>query len=113
MTEINATIAASAPTGKVDAELSIKDQPLRVSVNVPDEPIGLSEIVPLARQLADEIVRRTVANIRREGKSISCRKRCTACCSYRRPALGSGAVSPEGRAARHVGEAGTVRCIPL
>ncbi len=82
MTEINATIAASTPTGKVDAELSIKDQPLRVSVNVPHEPIGLSEIVPLARQLADEIVRRTVANIRREGKSISCRKRCTACCSY-------------------------------
>ncbi len=82
LTEINATITASAPTGEIDAELSIKGQFLRVRVNVPDEPIGLAEIVPLARQLTDEVVRRTVASIGRDGQSISCRKGCPACCNY-------------------------------
>lgn len=52
--------------------------PARVSI--PDIPMTLGHIVPPTQQLADGCVRLAVNAARREGRDISCRKGCGACC---------------------------------
>jgi len=67
---------------KVRLELDIFGQPFRRQVLVLDKRATLSEVVPLARYLADEIAGQTIRRARALGESVPCKKGCCACCSH-------------------------------
>lgn len=76
--------AISTPTGavKFDAELRILGEPLNIHAEVLDAPASLADIVPLARQIADEVSRRSARSAQGGGLSVPCSKGCAACCRY-------------------------------
>ncbi len=49
-------------------------------IEVSDEPLRLSEIVPLVHDLAGKVIGLALDRVRREGKRISCAAGCCACC---------------------------------
>jgi len=82
VTGISATI--STPTGAVrlEAELTIFGEATTVRAEVLDAPAGLADVVPLARQIADEVSRRAIHAALGEGHTVLCAKGCSACCRY-------------------------------
>ena len=65
----------------IGPELDIFGHPLRLQVNVTKEHARLADIVPLARTVSDKLVSAVLARVRKEQKSVACRKGCSACCS--------------------------------
>ncbi len=66
----------------IDVNLEIFDEPLTGQILVADRPAGLAEVVPVARSLSDEIVRRVIKHRKRTGLNVTCKKDCAACCRY-------------------------------
>lgn len=60
--------------------LTIFGQPVQAELTVPAGPTGGDVLVPIARELAEYLTGRMVAAVEHDGKSISCRKGCGACC---------------------------------
>ncbi len=82
MAVINATIGGSTAATEIDAKLRLAGEELNVHVAVPETPVSLADIVPLAQKLADWIAQSATCRQKAEGKAISCRKDCSACCRY-------------------------------
>jgi Fe-S-cluster containining protein len=61
-------------------KLASSDWEMRFQVSVPEEPIALQELLPLAQNLSNAIVNATVQEIEARGGKISCCKGCGACC---------------------------------
>ena len=76
--------AISTPTGAVDfdVELRIAGEGLAIHAQVLDAPASLADVVPLARQLADELSRRAARMTKARGLHVPCAKGCSACCRY-------------------------------
>ncbi|MCD6365882.1 MAG: hypothetical protein J7M14_08405 [Planctomycetes bacterium] len=76
--------AAAAPATHVpvDAEMRIFGQALRVRILATRGPARTADMVPLARDLANELVRMAADNVRLGGMAPSCHKGCSACCRY-------------------------------
>lgn len=70
--------ASQTVTGRV--RLRIAGEPVAVEVTVPAGPTPLGELLPVFQGLTDAVVDRAVARVEREGKTISCRAGCGACC---------------------------------
>lgn len=66
--------------GRVRIELKLLDEPLRIDAPTPPEPARLDELLPLMYAVDDAAIDRAVARAGREGRSVSCRKGCSACC---------------------------------
>ena len=66
----------------IELRLEILGEDLCARLPVADEPLGLGDLVPMARGIADEIVSRTVQRAASAGQPVSCRKGCGACCHY-------------------------------
>jgi hypothetical protein len=64
-------------------KLASPDWEMGFQVNVPESPIAIRELLPLAQNLANAIVDATVREIETRGEKISCCKAANAC----RPAL--------------------------
>ena len=64
------------------AEFTIEGDGLRVTcrVTVPSGPARVGELLPVARALADGVVRETCRSVEAAGEKISCTKGCGACC---------------------------------
>jgi Fe-S-cluster containining protein len=68
-------------TETVDAELRIGNHRVRFSAQFVNEMIELHELLPLFQSVTDKVVEIAVADASEEGKQISCRSGCGACCS--------------------------------
>ena len=66
----------------VDLALDIETPlgPIRGRVNVEKRPMGLADLVPMAQELTDLLARRAIQRVEQEGKELSCRAGCGACC---------------------------------
>lgn len=53
-----------------------------ISIQMLDRFAGLSDLIPLAWALSDVIMDAVLDRARRQGKKISCQKKCAACCDY-------------------------------
>lgn len=71
---------AGPETVTLNAVLSLGDVKVRAGITVPTRPVPLSEFLPIFRSLAEAVVGRAVQAVEKDGKSVSCRKGCGACC---------------------------------
>jgi len=81
---VDEAAAAGGPAGgavRVEAELPLPDEVLKIAADVPDRRARLIDLVPVARSICDRIVAMAAAGSEAAGKPISCRKGCNACCS--------------------------------
>ena len=53
-----------------------------ISIQILEQFARLSDLVPLARALCDDMVREVIDHSRMQGKKPVCGKKCSACCSY-------------------------------
>ncbi len=73
------------PSGSLDSvtaeiELGIGNLQIRAKMEVPAGPTKVSELLPLAQSLANHVVHLTVLEVEEQGKKITCKKGCGACC---------------------------------
>jgi Fe-S-cluster containining protein len=61
-------------------KLSIGDFQLDAQVTVPTKPTPLRVMLPMVHALADAVVDVAVKSVQEEGKTVSCKKGCGACC---------------------------------
>ncbi len=66
----------------VRLELDIFGHPLRIGISFADRPAGLAELVPMARQITDRIIRLITRKLNWSGRKIACQKGCAHCCYY-------------------------------
>ncbi len=53
---------------------------LRTKMSVPNGPMQLSDLLPLARSFADAVMSAAISMVEDQGKRISCQKGCGVCC---------------------------------
>lgn len=73
------------PGHTIEIKLELPAEPLVLSARVPAGPMGLADVVPLARKICDLAVSRCVWRQKALGRGPSCRKGCSACCHYMVP----------------------------
>jgi Fe-S-cluster containining protein len=61
-------------------DLTVVGRKVRFQLNVPAGPTRPVELLPVFRSLTDAFVRIAVENAQAEGRTVSCRKGCGACC---------------------------------
>lgn len=73
----------AAPREMINAEFALEGEDLsfRSRVAIPKGPTNVSELLPLARALADAVVRETCKALNDAGESVSCKAGCGACCN--------------------------------
>src|SRR5207253_2092318 len=74
------TPMTEAGTATVDLEATIGSCELKMSVSVPAGPTKLDELLPLLQILSDNVVAAAEREGEQQGKCVSCRKGCGACC---------------------------------
>ena len=67
-------------TATVDVELTIGDRRLNTKVTVPAGPTQLIDLLPIVDRVADAIVDSAVDEAAQQGRTVSCKKGCGACC---------------------------------
>jgi Fe-S-cluster containining protein len=67
-------------TESINAELRIGDENIRFSADITNQPIHVYDLLPLFQNVASKVVEISVREIEAQGKSISCKKGCDACC---------------------------------
>lgn len=68
--------------GNLSLRVQVFGESLEVPVRGGEAPLRLSELVPIARRLADRITDWTIRAACHAGKPPSCRAGCSACCRY-------------------------------
>jgi Fe-S-cluster containining protein len=71
---------ASQELVRAQVTLSGPDWEIRTAMSVPAGPTRLVELLPLARSFADAVMSSAAKLVAEQGKQISCRKGCGACC---------------------------------
>jgi methyltransferase-like protein/Fe-S-cluster containining protein/2-polyprenyl-3-methyl-5-hydroxy-6-metoxy-1,4-benzoquinol methylase len=75
------TTAQDAPaTVTALLKMSIAGRPIEARIEVPEGPTTPRQLLPILQRLADEAVEATHSQVAQEGKAISCRAGCGACC---------------------------------
>lgn len=80
-----------------EAELTLFGQPLQLKLDVPDVRVRLADIIPVARDICDQVVAISAGHAESQGKTISCTKGCSACCGVYLPAMSRAGGLPSGR----------------
>ncbi len=65
---------------RANLHLRILGQDRTVSVDVPQGPARLGDLLPAAQQLCNEATAASVERVEAQGRKITCRKGCGACC---------------------------------
>ncbi len=60
--------------------VTVGGQPLEMQMTVPADPVKPHRMLPVFQQMSNVLVDRSVSAVESEGKSISCKKGCGACC---------------------------------
>ena len=63
-----------------NAVLNIGGLKVKAAMTVPTRPVPLSDLLPILRTLAGTVVDQAVAEVTKDGLTVSCRKGCGACC---------------------------------
>jgi Fe-S-cluster containining protein len=63
-----------------NAVLNLGGTRVKAALTVPTRPVPLGDLLPMLRMLTEAIVAQGVETERSEGKTVSCRKGCGACC---------------------------------
>jgi len=71
---------ATHKTISIGVDLTFGNRRLRAKVPMPAGPVRRSDMLPLLQDLADAVVAEAVANVHKQGQSISCKQGCAACC---------------------------------
>lgn len=75
---------AAAPVGDevatADLRVTIGGERMHLAVSVPNGPARVGDLLPVFRGLAEAVVGVGVRAVERDGKAISCRAGCWACC---------------------------------
>jgi Fe-S-cluster containining protein len=79
------TIKRKSDISIIDFELNILGKQLNFNAGVAKRQARLADIVPLARTVCTKIIDAVAESTFRKGVGISCRKNCSACCSYLTP----------------------------
>jgi len=69
-----------AETITANVALNLSGSPLRASITVPTQVFELHDLLPTVRSLSESIIGEAVKAERAQGRSISCRSGCGACC---------------------------------
>jgi Fe-S-cluster containining protein len=72
--------AGSIPLVTITVNLTISGQPLEGKITVPAGPTTARQMLPVFQSLAEVVVDLGVKAVEAEGKTISCKKGCGACC---------------------------------
>lgn len=70
----------SQPHELIPVELTVLGARVRGQARIPAAPVPLEELLPVFRMLTDAVVNISVKAAEQQGKTISCRKGCGACC---------------------------------
>lgn len=62
------------------AQLSVGGEPLEINFTVPSKPVKLGRMLPVFQRLSDTFNNIGIAGLAAEGKEISCKAGCGACC---------------------------------
>jgi Fe-S-cluster containining protein len=77
---LSAVSDPNAATATANVPVKVCGQALQLELTVPTEPVALQKLLPVFQGLTNAVMDVAVAGVEREGKSISCRKGCGACC---------------------------------
>jgi Fe-S-cluster containining protein len=66
----------------IKTELQVAEKLVPLAIRIPDKPIPLSDIVPLARAICDTLCSVVLSSLASYGNFIPCRKGCCVCCRY-------------------------------
>ncbi len=66
----------------IDLEFDIAGETMQFRIGVTEEQMKLADIVPLAQLVEKKIIEEVIARIERDGGRVTCRRGCSACCSY-------------------------------
>ena len=77
---LSATLAPDAPAAIGHVTVRIGDDLIPISVTVPNDPTGFEPLLPIFQGFLAVMSARAVANVEADGKEISCRAGCGACC---------------------------------
>jgi Fe-S-cluster containining protein len=69
-------------TELIATTIDIADTSIHLKIGVTDDPVRLSDIVPLARAISDRFSAAFRDNLVKNHKSVPCHKGCSACCNY-------------------------------
>jgi Fe-S-cluster containining protein len=72
--------SSSAEIATVNVRANVGGYELKMSVNVPAGPTRLDDLVPLLQILSDKVVAAAEHEAHEQGRCISCREGCGACC---------------------------------
>ncbi len=78
---LSARPAEGEPVVEGRVSLAIGGRPLEIEIEAPAGPTTLEAVMPVFRGLTNLLVARAEARMEAQGKAISCRKGCGACCS--------------------------------
>jgi len=67
-------------SGKVT--IMIQDQPIEMEMTVPTQPIKARRVLPIIQKMSDSFVKVGEDEVVAQGKEISCKKGCGACCNH-------------------------------
>jgi Fe-S-cluster containining protein len=65
---------------KIAFDMELGQERIRVSGSVPEAPVPARRMLPFFQQIADQVVGAAVREVEREGKTVSCKAGCGACC---------------------------------
>jgi Fe-S-cluster containining protein len=80
MTAPEASSPQAVRAVRIRLDLQIGGDRLTAEAAVPDRPMQMLELLPLARHLEDGLVRMAAHRAAAEGRAVSCRAGCGACC---------------------------------
>ncbi len=72
--------ASPSETVRIDFTLAINGEPLAMAAEVPTSPTNLTQLLPVLNSLEDALLAEVVSHVQADGRSISCRAGCGACC---------------------------------
>src|SRR5262245_3639750 len=73
-------MSTTADTATVNLEATVGGCKLKMSVSVPMGPTRIDDLLPLLQIVSNHIVETSEREVEQQGKCISCRKGCGACC---------------------------------
>lgn len=86
---LSAALIPGAPAATGNVTVRIGDDLVPISVTVPTEPTSLEPLLPIFHGFVAAMSERAVANDAREGRTVSCRAGCGACCRQAVPIAAS------------------------
>ncbi len=74
--------AEIASSSVFQLRIDLSPKPIHLAIAATDQPATMSDLAPVARELATIISKTVVDNLRAQGRDVTCKKGCDWCCLY-------------------------------